>query len=279
MALYTMKEILKDAQERRYAVGYFNAVNMEMVRAYIRAAENCKSPIIIGTAQALLPVSSFDWIVPLMLDAARKACVPVAVHLDHTYDFDILMQALRCGFGSVMFDGTREVSHEENVRKSAEIVRIAHAMGVGVECELGSVAGLADDHGKADRMAYTRPEEASDFIMQTEADFLAVSIGTAHGVYQSAPKLDIPRLKEIRAAVDTPLVLHGGSGLSDQDFRNTIEGGICKINIYTDVILAAGKAITDNPDDGYTDVIKKAEDAMRRVTEQKLRLFGSCDMA
>ena len=279
MALYTMKEILKDAQQRKYGVGYFNAVNMEMVRAYISAAEECSSPIIIGTAEGLLPISSFEWITPLMLNAARSAKVPVAIHLDHTYSFDVLMQALRAGFGSVMYDGTRESSHEENVRISAQIVKIAHAMGVGVECELGSVSGLEDENGKEDEMIYTKPEEASAFIEQTDADFLAVSIGTSHGVYRSTPKLDIPRLRKIREAVDTPLVLHGGSGLSDDDFRNTVDGGICKINVYTDIILAGKKAIDENPQDIYTDVIQKAEAAMKEATMKKLDVFGSCGKA
>ena len=153
------------------------------------------------------------------------------------------MQALRAGFGSVMYDGSREKTSEENIRKSAEIVRIAHGMGVGVECELGSVGGLTDSNGKVDQMVYTEPEEAQCFVDQTGTDFLAVSIGTCHGVYQATPKLDIPRLREIRKTVSVPLVLHGGSGLSDDDFRNTVAGGISKINVFTDVILAAKRAI------------------------------------
>ncbi|MFR5760511.1 MAG: class II fructose-bisphosphate aldolase [Oscillospiraceae bacterium] len=161
----------------------------------------------------------------------------------HTYSFELLMQALRAGFGSVMYDGSREKTSEENIRKSAEIVRIAHGMGVGVECELGSVGGLTDSNGKVDQMVYTEPEEAKSFVDQTGTDFLAVSIGTCHGVYKATPKLDIPRLREIRKTVPVPLVLHGGSGLSDDDFRNTVAGGISKINVFTDVILAAKRAI------------------------------------
>ena len=256
-----MKEILADAQEKGYGVGYFNAVNMEMVRAYIRAAEQCQSPIIIGTAEALMPYADFNWIVPIMLEQARRAKVPVAVHLDHTYSFELLMQALRAGFGSVMYDGSREKTSEENIRKSAEIVRIAHGMGVGVECELGSVGGLTDSNGKVD---------------QTGTDFLAVSIGTCHGVYKATPKLDIPRLREIRKTVSVPLVLHGGSGLSDDDFRNTVAGGISKINVFTDVILAAKRAIAEHPDAGYTDLNLLAEDAMVEATVRKLELFGGC---
>ena len=275
MALYTMKELLKDAQEKKYGIGYFNAVNLEMVRAYIRAAEECNSPIIIGTAEGLLPIASFEWIAPLMIEQAKRAKVPVAIHLDHTYNFDILMQALRFGFGSVMYDGSREINQEENMRKSAEIVKVAHGMGVGVECEMGSIGGLSDETGKEDKVVYTEPEDAKKFIDYTDADFLAVSIGSAHGVYKSTPKLDLPRLHNIHALIDTPLVLHGGSGLSDDDFRNSIAGGISKINVYTDIILAAKKAIAENPTDGYTEVILKAEDAMMKATMEKLVLFGS----
>lgn len=279
MALYTMKEILKDARQRKYGVGYFNAVNMEMVRANIRAAEECNSPIIIGTAEALLGYADFDWIVPIMLEQARNAKVPVAVHLDHTYSFEMLMRALKFGFGSVMYDGSRLPDHRDNIRISAEIAKIAHGMGVGVECELGSVGGLSDESGHEDQMIYTDPADAYDFIEQTGADFLAVSIGTQHGVYKAEPKLDIPRLKEIHAKVDVPLVLHGGSGLSDEDFKNTIAGGVSKINVYTDIILAAKKAIADHLELGYTDLNMAAEDAMKNATAAKLRLFGSVGKA
>ena len=149
MALYNMKEILADAQARGYGVGFFNTINMEMIHACIAAAEELDSPIIIGTAESLLPVAPFEWIAPAMLEAARRARVPVAVHMDHTYHFKTLMQALRAGFGSIMYDGSRE-SHEDNIKHSAQIARIAHAMGVGLECELGSVSGLTDETGHED---------------------------------------------------------------------------------------------------------------------------------
>lgn len=278
MALYNMKEILLDAQKRAYGVGYFNAVNLEMIRAYIEAAEELDSPIIIGTAEALLPIAPFEWIVPAMLDAARRARVPVAVHLDHTYHFNTLMQALRAGFGSIMYDGSRE-SHEDNLQHSAAIARIAHGMGVGLECELGSVSGLADEAGHEDKMVYTEPSEAAAFLERTGADFLAVSIGTVHGVYKAEPHLDIPRLKQIRAAVDAPLVLHGGSGLSDADFQNTIAGGIAKINVFTDVILAAKRALAEHPEASYNDGICLAREAMKEATLEKLRVFGSAGKA
>lgn len=278
MALYTMKELLQDARNKHYGIGYLNAVNMEMTRAYIRAAEEAHSPIIIGTAEGLLGYADFEWITPMLLDQARRAKVPVAVHLDHTYHFGTLMQALRLGFGSVMYDGTRG-DRQSNIAMSREIAKIAHPMGVGLECELGIVAGLSDEGGHTDQMVYTNPGEAKEFVEQTGADFLAISIGTVHGVYQATPKLDIPRLEQINAAVDVPLVLHGGSGLSDDDFRNTIRGGISKVNVYTDIIIAARQAVLDHSDKNYTDIAQCAEEAMKQATLIKLQLFGSAGMA
>ena len=275
MALYTMKEILADAQAKNYGVGFFNTFNMDMARAVIEAAEACNSPVIIGPAESLLKFHPYEWLMPMLLDQARKAKVPVAVHLDHGYSFDIIMQALKWGCGSVMYDGTREACHEDNVRKSAELARICHAMGVGLECELGSVGGLSDETGNVDFTAYTDPAEAAKFIDQTGADFLAVSIGTQHGVYKAEPKLDLNRLAEIHSAVDIPLVLHGGSGLSDDDFRNTIAGGIRKVNVFTDIILAAKAAIHADDDEIYGDALLDAVNAMREATIAKIKLFGS----
>jgi fructose-bisphosphate aldolase class II len=275
MALYMMKEILSDAQKRSYGVGYFNAVNMEMVRAYIRGAEETHSPIIIGTAEALLQYGDFDWLGPVMRDAARRAKVPVAVHLDHAYNFDVIMRALYAGFGSVMFDGSA-LPYSENINKSAEIAKIAHPMGVGLECELGKVGGLAEEDGKIAENIYTDPAQAQNFVEKTAVDFLAVSIGTVHGVYTSTPRLDLNRLAEIRAKVNVPLVLHGGSGLSDDDFKNCVRGGICKVNIYTDIVTEAINAIRNNCNSlGYTDLNLKTEDAMCEAAKRKLRIFGS----
>jgi fructose-bisphosphate aldolase class II len=275
MALYTMKEILADAQKKGYGVGFFNGVNQEMIRSYVRAAEDTRSPIIIGTAEGLLKYSEFDWLAPLMLDAARRAKVPVAVHLDHTYTFENIMRALYAGFGSVMFDGS-SLSYSENISKSAEIAKIAHPMGVGLESELGKVGGLEEGDGKKAGNIYTDPEQAAGFVEKTGTDFLAVSIGTVHGVYLEKPKLDLNRLAEIKAKVEKPLVLHGGSGLSDEDFRNSIKGGIQKVNIYTDIITAAINTIrAEKGALGYTDLNESVEQAMYAETVKKIKLFGS----
>ena len=269
-----MAEILDDAQKRKYGVGYFNGVNLEMIRAYIRAAEDLRSPIIIGTAEGLLQYASFDWLAPLLINAAQKASVPVAVHLDHTFSFDVIMKALAAGFGSVMFDGSR-LSYEENIKISADIARIAHPMGVGLECELGKVGGL-DEGGSKGKNVYTDPAQAVDFMKRSNADFLAISIGTTHGVYTEPPCLQLDLLEKIRKLVPGALVLHGGSGLSDDDFRNCIAKGISKINIYTDVITAAiNKTKEKCGTENYTDLNIKVEQAMYEVTAHKLKLFGS----
>ena len=277
--LYTMKEILKDAQERKYGVGYYNAVNLEMVRAYIRAAEDEKSPIIIGTAEGLLKYADFEWIVPILLAGAKKAKVPVAIHLDHAYSFDVIMRALRAGFGSVMFDGSL-LDYEENVQFSTEISRIARPMGVGLECELGKVGGLDEGGGVYGENVYTNPDLAEDFVERTGADFLAVSIGTIHGVYAEKPTLDLNRLADIRLKIKQPLVLHGGSGLTKDDFRKCIDNGICKVNIYTDIIRGAAKRIHEDSEGlDYPDLMQLTEKAMYEATVEKIRIFGSNNRA
>jgi len=275
-----MKEILADAQKRGYGVGFFNAVNLEMIRAYVRAAEDTSSPIIIGTAEGLLPYADINWITPILLNAAKNAKIPVAVHLDHSYSFDVIMKALAAGFGSVMFDGSL-LAYEDNIRVSADITRIAHPMGINLECELGKVGGLEEGGGVKGQNIYTDPTQALEFVEKTDADFLAVSIGTTHGVYAETPCLDLQLLEKIRKTIPLPLVLHGGSGLSDDDFRNCIRGGISKINIYTDVITAALKAVKEESGKlefmniNYVDINRKAEEAMYNVVVNKIKLFGS----
>ena len=275
MALYSMKEILADADKRGYGVGFFNAVNSDMLGAYIRAAEDTRSPIIIGTAEGLLQYADIDWIAPLLLSAARNAKVPVAVHLDHSYSFDIIMKALAAGFGSVMFDGS-SLPYEENIRISADIARITRPMGAGLESELGKVGGLEEGGGVKGKNVYTDPAQAREFVEKTGVDFLAVSIGTIHGTYAETPCLDLELLAKIRKTIPTPLVLHGGSGLSDDDFKNCIRGGISKINIYTDVVTAALNTIREECGKlQYVDINRKADEAMYNVTVNKLKLFES----
>ena len=269
MAICNTLDILHDAQKRGRGICFFNTLNIEMVRACISIAEEMKTPIIIGTAEGLLKYSELEWIAPIMVDAAKNASVPVAVHLDHAYNFEVIMRALRCGFSSVMFDGS-QLPYKDNVEKSANIVKISHAMGVSVECELGCVGGLSDENNAIVNNLLTDPSLAKDFVEKTQTDFLAVSVGSQHGVYKTKPSLDFNRLELIRKNVSLPLVLHGGSGLSDDDFAAAIEHGIVKINIYTDVVFAGQKAVEHNILCSYPDMMKAAEDAMKDAIRKKI---------
>ena len=237
--LVNLNEILKNAQKENYAVGLFNTTDSDMLQAVIEAAEQTQSPVIIGTAEVLLPYGELDLIAPSMIAAAKRAKVPVAVHYDHGLTFERCMQALKLGFSSVMFDGSAG-DYETNIADTRQIVKIAHSFGATVEGEIGHVGQTESCDNDATDM-YTTPDEAMSFLDATGVDALAIAIGTAHGVYKSKPKLDIERLKAIRAKTDTPLVLHGGSGLSDDDFKNAISGGIAKINIFTDLCVAGKK--------------------------------------
>ena len=279
MPLYTMKEILSDAKSKKYGVGYYNCVSVEMVRAFVRASEDAKSPVIIGTAESLLRYCDFGWLAPIMFSAARGAKIPVAIHLDHAYSFDTVMKALRYGFGSVMFDGST-LPLEENIRVCAEISKAAHPMGAGLESELGKVGGLPEGGGTIGENQLTDAGTASLFIEKTDTDFLAVSIGTTHGEYKEPPNLDFDRLAEIRAKTEIPLVLHGGSGLTDDDFRKCIAEGVQKINIHTDIVTAAIEAIREHAGSlDYADLLQKTEEAIYLTVLEKIKVFGSGNMA
>lgn len=277
--LTNMIEILAKAQKEHYAVGLFNATDSDMLEAVIGAAEELRSPVIIGTAQVLLPYGELKLIAPSMIAAAKRAHVPVTVHFDHGLTFERCIEALKLGFTSIMYDGSAG-NEADNLRDTAEIVRICHAFGASVEGEIGHVGMAAAGDGEI-RDMYTTPEEAIAFSEATGVDALAIAIGTAHGVYKAKPRLDIDRLKEIRAALDTPLVLHGGSGLSDNDFRNTIAAGITKVNIHTDLCLAGLEAMRAGIAEGldYLALRQRKVDAIKAEVKKKLLLFGCAGKA
>ena len=277
--LVNLNDVLKKAQKEHYAVGLFNAPDTVMLEATISAAEELNSPIIIGTAEVLLPYGDLKLIAPGMISAAKRAKVPVVVHFDHGLTFERCIEALKLGFSSVMFDGSAG-DEKQNMADTREIVRIAHAMGASVEGEIGHVGEAVNGDG-ADGDRYTTVAEAQNFLAATGVDALAIAIGTAHGAYKAKPRLDIERLKEIRAAVDTPLVLHGGSGLSDDDFRNTIREGIAKVNIFTDLCLAGEaamrRAVSENLN--YLEARNLTVSAVKAAVKEKLLLFGSQNRA
>ena len=259
-----------------YAVGLFNTVNLEMARGVLAAAEEQNAPVIIGTAEVLLPYGPLEELSWLLLPMARRAKVPVVVHLDHCLHYETCRRALELGFTSVMYDCSTD-PYEENVRKVREMVELAHSYGATVEAELGHV-GDNPAEGSAPvspEACYTSPEEARDFVEKTGVDALAVAVGTAHGAYRFPPKLDFDRISRIAQAVHVPLVLHGGSGLSDDDFREAIRRGIAKVNIFTDINVAGAQAARQNDRSGcgLTDLIPGEVEAMKEAVLTKLRLF------
>ena len=250
MALVTTKEMLLDAQKNGYAVGAFNVENMEMVQAVIAAAEELRSPVIMQTTSSTLKYAGPEYYYANVAAAAKKASVPVAIHLDHGNGFDIVVKCFREGYTSIMIDGSHSVL-EENIAITKQVVDICHSGNVPVEAELGKVGGKEDDLDGGNG-GYTDPQEAVRFVEETGVDFLAVAIGTAHGVYKGVPKLDVDRLSQIREVVSVPLVLHGTSGVPDEAVKECIRRGICKVNYATDLRIAftegVKEVLTANPE-------------------------------
>jgi len=251
--LVTLKEILSDAKEKKYGVGAFNAPNLETVQAVIAAAEELNVPVILQHAEVHENLITLEEIGPIMRDYAKRASVPVCVHLDHGASFDLCIQAIRMGFTSIMYDASAK-SYEENFEETKQIVKIAHAAGVSVEAELGHVftsavgggegrgAVGAEDYASLDD-CYTDPVSAKNFVEGTGVDALAISFGTTHGVYLTEPKLDLNRISQIKEQIDIPFVMHGGSGVSDEDFKTAIHNGITKINYYTYGAMAGAEGV------------------------------------
>lgn len=272
--LVTLREVLKDAQEKKYGVGLFNTVNLEMAKGVLAAAEELKSPVIIGTAEVLLPYAGLEELAYFLVPMAKKASVPVVLHYDHGLTDKKIVEAMRLGFSSIMYDCSTD-TYENNIARVAQMAKIADMFGASVEGELGHVG--ANDESAGDDSIYTEPEQARDFAQRTGVDALAVAIGTAHGAYKEKPRLDIGRLAEISRTVPVPLVLHGGSGLSDEDFKNCVANGISKINIFTDINCAAAKAAHDFYKEGcgLTDIQNQITEAVKQETMKKMRIFGS----
>lgn len=275
--LVNLNGVLKDAQKGGYAVGLFNTTDTDMLQAVIEAAEEVKSPVIIGTAEILLPYGELKLIAPSLISAAKRATVPVVVHYDHGLTAERCKEALELGFSSVMYDGSVK-DYKTNIAETRAIKEIARSFGATVEGEIGHV-GNADCHDGADR--YTTVEEAVDYMEKTGVDALAIAIGTAHGVYKSKPQLNLKRLAEIRAAVNAPLVLHGGSGLSEDDFKNCIKTGISKVNIFTDLCLAGDIAAENSVKNrvGYLEARNAKVEQIKKAVIEKMKLFGCAGKA
>ena len=270
--------MLLDAQSGGYAVGAFNAENMEMVMAIIAAAEELSAPVIIQTTPSTVKYAGLEMYSANVRAAAERACVPVALHLDHGSSFSLAVSAINKGYSSVMIDGSHE-SFEDNIALTQSVVKVAECTGIPVEGELGTVGGKEDDLEAAD--GCTLPEEAAEFAERTGVSSLAVAIGTAHGVYKSAPKLDVKRLSEIRRVVSVPLVLHGASGLTDESIRACVAEGICKVNFATELRIAYTEGVKETlaEDSEVFDPKKYGKAGMAKVKAlvmDRIRVCG-CD--
>ena len=244
MALVTSKEMLLKAQEGGYAVGAFNAENMEMVKAIIQAAEELKAPVMIQTTPSTIKYGTVETYAAIVAAEAKKASVPVCLHLDHGSSFELAMQAMHAGYTSVMIDGSK-LDFEANIAETKRVADVAKALDIPCEAELGKVGGKEDDLDGGNGNGYTVPSEAAEFAERTGVDSLAVAIGTAHGVYKGTPKLDMERLSEIRKVVSVPLVLHGTSGVPDDAVRECVARGMCKVNYATDLRIAFSKGLKE----------------------------------
>lgn len=284
--LVNLNDVLIPAKKGHYAVGLFNAVNLELARGIISAAETTGSPVIMGTAEVLFPYGPLEEVSYYLIPMAKKAHVPVVIHLDHGLQRDTCIKALELGFSSIMYDCSTE-PYEENVKKVKEMADIAHSYGATIEGELGHVGDNEDSAEGSTQPEdpsgyFTDPRMAKDYVEKTGVDALAIAVGNAHGAYKLPPKLDFERIRTIAGMVDVPLVLHGGSGLTDSDFRQAIREGISKVNIFTDINIAAVEAEFKRFSDmkkGIIDLIPAAVEAVKQETIKKMQLFGSVDKA
>lgn len=281
--LVTSKELLLDAQKNHYAVGAFNVENMEMVMAVLAAAEEQNSPVIMQTTPGTVKYAGFDYYFANVKAAAERTKIPVVMHLDHGNSFAMAMQAFRAGYTSIMIDGSK-LPFEENIDLTKSVVNVCHASNVPVEGELGKVGGKEDDLENDDDNPYTDPQEAKEFVERTGVDSLAIGIGTAHGVYRGIPKVNMEVLSAVRAVVDVPLVMHGTSGVPDEQVRDAVRRGICKVNYATDLRIAftnGVKAYMNNNPNAF-DPKKYSAPGMKEVTAyvaQKMQVVGSVGKA
>lgn len=276
----SLREVIAISKKNGRAVGSFNTPNLECLLAVLGAAEKLNVPVIIAHAQCHEGVSPIQKIGPVMVELAKRASVPVCVHLDHGEDFDYCKQAIALGFTSVMIDYST-LPYEDNVKGTAEVVAYAHARGVDVEAELGALPQReGGGESAADPTAlYTKPELVPDFLARTGVDALAIAFGTAHGIYKTTPILNLDIIDEVRKVTEIPLVMHGGSGISHEVYRDVIRRGINKINYYTYMSYAgyaAAKELTQtNPTGFFHDMALTAQKAMEENALTTLKVFSN----
>lgn len=284
MPLVPMTAFLEDAKKHKYAVGQFNINNLEFVQAITQAAMEEKSPVIFGVSEGAMRYMGIEYTVAMSKAAAEMAGVPVALHLDHGSNFDVVMKCIRAGFSSVMFDGSHH-SFEDNIRLTKQVVEAAHAVGVSVEGELGTIGGVEDDVNVDEEDAtLAKPEEAIRFWEETKVDYVAIAVGTAHGMYKGEPKIRFDIIEEVAKNIAAPIVLHGGSGVPDESIRKAISCGVGKINVNTENQVACTEVIRQvlaaKPNEiDPRKYLAPARDAIKEVVKGKMRLFGSSNRA
>ena len=277
-------DILAKANIDNYAIGAFNTSNLESTQAIIESAEELSSPVIIQVSEGGFNYAGGKSIAAIVKTMAADASVPIALHLDHGKEFSILMKAVRYGFTSIMFDGSR-YPLDENIEKTRRIVDIARSVGISVEAELGKIGGTEDNVSVSDNDAlFTDPDEAVKFVKETGVDYLAIAIGTAHGQYKGTPHLDFERLKEIKSRLGMPIVLHGASGVPEDDIKKAVNLGVNKINIDTDIreafTAALRQFLNENPEEyDPRKILGPAKKSMKEVIKKKIIMFGSDDKA
>ncbi len=273
--LVTLKEILKIAEEKQIAIGSFNTPNMTTLQAVIQGAEELNQPVIVMHAQVHeeMGLCTMEEMAPVMLWYAKKASVPVCVHLDHGTDIAYVNRGLELGFTSVMYDGS-VLSEEENTKNTRLTVAKAKETRASVEAEIGSM-GAREGGGGNDASIYTDSAAAKRFVENTGIDALACAFGTAHGFYKEAPKLDMERLSEIQAMIDVPIVMHGGSGVSNEDYKEVIRRGVRKVNYYTYMAKAGGEAISEKSYAQFHDALLDAKQAMKENVKSAISVFSN----
>ena len=281
--MYTsMKDMLLHAKDNSYAVMAINVVNMEQVKACIESAQEEHSAVILNISPRQMKAHAYPFIMaPMVKNLAERASVPIALNIDHGVNMEDLVQAIHCGYSSVMVDAS-SYEFEENIRRVRAVVSLAHSKGISVEAELGHVGVAANADGQTADF-YTNVDQAADFVKRTGCDCLAVAIGTAHGSYPKnrIPKLDFDRLKELNDALDIPLVLHGGSGAGEENIKRAVSLGINKINVCTDLMNHAKRSLLETlkkePDIQYMELNEAVEDSMKEFIKNYMRLIGSND--
>lgn len=263
-----------EAQKNKYAIPHFNVWNVEMLMGVIDAAEETRAPIIISFGTGFTGNTSFEDFSNMMVSMAEKATVPVITHWDHGRSMEIVQNAYNHGMNSVMRDASAE-SLEENIRLTKEVVDYFHPLGIPVEAELGHVGNETIYEEALSEYKYTDPSQAAEFVKATNCDSLAVAIGNVHGVYSSEPKLAFDVIEKVRDAVSIPLVLHGASGIGDEDIKKAISLGISKINIHTELCQAAMDAIRNNPNDSFLELQRKVRESIKLRAIEKIKLFGA----